>query len=626
MPPSLTDEDRKLLDKVLGKFADAEKVQKQHRTRWEHFYRQYRSYSEFRQYAQDSLPRDVDRGLREMKREFGAELFIPVGYWTVETVLPRMLSQSPRMLILPRDSKSSDNADNMKFLVEAQQEQIDYELVLQDVGKDGLIYGLGVQKTYWETRSRKTKAIAKGTKSQWVQTDKVVQDFDDPMAEAVDPFDFFWDPYAVSVKTADYVIHRTWRTSKYVIDRLEQDWIYVDLTNEDVTGSGAQDKYDETWQQRMKASGFDRPEARGSQVHEVWEYHDREQCIVILDRKWPVKVDAAPYWHGELPFQIFRPTRLPKSFVGIGEIEPLEDLQQEINTLRSQRRDNATLVLQKTFAYYDGLVDPDMLRFGPGVGIPVEGDPRELLFPIPVGDIPASGYQEESALLQDIERTSGISDSVTGAEGTGTSQTATGAQLVHAAANVRIQNKTKLLEKETIKAAARQFVALNQQKITATGQKAIRIPEPGDAERRWTWRPLGPAEVAGEFEVLPEGGSTAPDNTPQMRQDGQLLYQMFSQNPGIDQQRLLPYVLKQMGIEQPETWLAPEQKISPAVLDLIGQQLQQAGVPPQQIQQIIGGAVQQAAAADQQGQPQDGPPGQPAPNGNGNQQQQGVVQ
>ena len=65
-------------------------------------------------------------------------------------------------------------------------------------------------------------------------------------------------------------------------------------------------------------------------------------------------------WHKQLPFSAFRPTVSGiKTLDGIGEIEPLEDLIQEMDTLRSQRRDNATLVLQKTFAYMDGVVDPE---------------------------------------------------------------------------------------------------------------------------------------------------------------------------------------------------------------------------------------------------------------------------
>jgi hypothetical protein len=46
-----------------------------------------------------------------------------------------------------------------------------------------------------------------------------------------------------------------------------------------------------------------------------------------------------------IPFQVYRPTPLQGQMVGIGDLEPLEHLQRELDTLRSQRRDGATLAL-----------------------------------------------------------------------------------------------------------------------------------------------------------------------------------------------------------------------------------------------------------------------------------------
>jgi hypothetical protein len=87
-----------------------------------------------------------------------------------------------------------------------------------------------------------------------------------------------------------------------------------------------------------------------------------------------------------------------------------------MSTLRSQRRDNAALKLAQVFAYSDGAVDVGDLQFFPGAAIPIHGEPRDFLYPVQVGDIPNSSYNEEDRIVQDIERTTGISDSVTGAD------------------------------------------------------------------------------------------------------------------------------------------------------------------------------------------------------------------
>jgi hypothetical protein len=79
----------------------------------------------------------------------------------------------------------------------------------------------------------------------------------------------------------------------------------------------------------------------------------------------------------------------------------MRHLQYEINTLRSQRRDAATLALMRTFAYNETAVDADDLVFGPNMAIPVSGDPRDFLYPIPIPELPGSSYREEEAIVAD---------------------------------------------------------------------------------------------------------------------------------------------------------------------------------------------------------------------------------
>jgi hypothetical protein len=208
----------------------------------------------------------------------------------------------------------------------------------------------------------------------------------------------------------------------------------------------------------------------------VWEYHDGQQVITVLDACYPVQAGPNPSGLAQIPFQIYRPTVVGGRFVGISEVEPIRHLQYEINTLRSQRRDAATLSLMRTFAYNETAVDPDDLVFGPNMAIPVNGDPREFLFPIPVPELPGSSYREEEAIVSDIQRTSGISDPVSGAD-VGASETATGVQLVQAAATMRIQNKARLLETQIIVPQGYDFIALNQRRIlTAATTRSRRRP------------------------------------------------------------------------------------------------------------------------------------------------------
>jgi hypothetical protein len=436
------------------------------------------------------------------------------------------------------------------------------------------------------------------------------------------------------MRTIEFAIHRTWRTRDYLAKRVKAgDWRNIELSDIESLEPSGTGEWNKVMQGRMEARGFaDINRDRDSQLHEVWEYHDGEEIITVLNNEIVVASGPNPYWHGKLPFQIYRPTKVPGEFPGIGEIEPIEDLQREINEMRTQRRDNAVLVLNKPFAYWDGLVDPDEIRFGAGTLIPTPGDPRELIRPLDVGDIPGSGYQEEAALVSDIEKVSGISETVAGGSSDAASTaTATGAQLVQQAASLRVQNKLRLMEEELIGPTVEQFGELNQQKIRTP--RHVRLPgspelepQPGSVlpTQRWSWIEVGPDNVAGKFEYSVDAGASQPDNIPQMRQDAQMKFQILGQNPMADQRKVLIEIMHDLGFTDPERFLAPPGPNFPTLdPNVVGQTLVNAGVPEEVVQQALQQGQQAAAqqgatpvqeggaAGDQQaGQPQGngGPP------------------
>ena len=87
-----------------------------------------------------------------------------------------------------------------------------------------------------------------------------------------------------------------------------------------------------------------------------------------------------------------------------------------------------------------------------------------------------------------------------------------------------------------------------------------------------------------------EGGSTAPENVPQQRQDAQPFVGL-SQDPRLDGQKLLIRALQLMGIDQPEGYLAPQMPQIPA--EIVQQFLQTQGIPPQMFVQFLDSLQQQ---------------------------------
>jgi hypothetical protein len=591
---NLPPEARDLAKKVCEAFELAKDRHEQSRRKWDRYYRLYRSYKDLKRTHADSRNRDVDSILRDAQHGFGADLFIPYVFSVIETTLPRMMSQNPRMLITPAPvsdlgaaRRIEENIENMKLLIDRQQNKIGYNLVAQDVGKSGLTLGIGVQKTGWDKRYRDGRVVREPTVAEegvdWViggvdaqgqPSQKLV--YEGPVAEWVDPYDFIWDPRGWHLNRAlgghcRWVIFRSWCDNNELKQRIETgQWELPEgVELEDATSLGGGDARDEIWRDRMAAQGFSNVDTAADHLHEVWEYHDGDEVTTLLDRALPVMHGNNPHWHGEIPGQIYRPTRVPGEMLGIGEPEAIEDLQEEMNIMRGQRRDNAAIVLQRPFAYFEGLVDVADFEWGAGVGLPVDGDPSQLLHFFPVQDIPHSSYQEEANLQRDIERVTGIDDTVSGSEGGGgASATATGVQLVQAAAGIRIQNKTKLFEQECVKPAAGQFLMLNQQRILSTSY-IPGPPKPGEAHRSWSWYEIGPAGLAGDMEIEPDGGSMAPPSHVEKVERSTRLWETFGQDPYVDPMWIREETLEGFGVENPRKHLIdPMGQIDPEALSM----------------------------------------------------------
>jgi hypothetical protein len=624
----LSPQDKDLLDLILGRVKHFEETLGNHYSEklWTRMDRLYHGWTDMRVALRDSTGQQRDDVYRDARKEFGHELFIPHAYAIVETVLPALLSNRPRVLILPRNEASEANVEHVKAQIDSQQSAINLELRLQSVAKSGLHYGLGVGKSYWLRREgQRSKVVPaawylQAMGKRWAVETSPEPLFDDPTFEPVPVRDFGWDPFAANIDGARYAWHRTWRDTAYVKGRLEDPlgWSNMQLEPEDVeTGNGSAERYRKSVRGPFDAQGIPVPSnTRQPDIHEVIEYHDRSRIVTVLDRKWVVSVVPNETWYGRLPFHIYRPTEVLNQFVGKGEIEPIEDLQLEMNMLRTDRRWAALLALNPILFAQEGMVDPDKIKIGPGEINMVNGDPRDLIWQLDINDVPQSSVRETAEIANDIVRTSGISDSFAGGDA-GSQATATGVQLQLARASARIQLKTHRAEIELMKPLGKHWVALNQRHVVKTRDvEAPAPPVPGQPERRWAWFKLGPNELAGEFDVEIDGGSTTPENVPQKRQDAQIKMTLMGTPVGqlLDPRQMAISILEDLGEKNPESKLnTGAQPIPPETLQLIVQLLGEAGMRPEEAQQLVEGALQEVLQAkDEQAQAaQHGQSGQP---------------
>jgi hypothetical protein len=600
------------------------------RERCERFYKQYRGFRQFRDEWTRSGPNDRDGLLYDAKKHWGAHLHIPLSFRTIETVVPRAIANMPKLLYLPRDEQWRKNLETVRLLIDKQQSQIDIDLPFQAVMRAGRIYGLGLGKFYWRTEVKRRRRMERHAllPTHILGESKPEVTFDDPMFEDVDVFDFMWDPYGSDMATCEWVIHRRWLSTKAVLQRIESKvWSTASAKKLDEDkirslGVAGGNRYNEVWEQRMVASGFDSFHLglRGEQPHELLEFHNGDEVLSILDRQ--VLVQGAENPCGDMPFAAYRPTPLNKQFVGIGDLEPLEHLQRELDTLRSQRRDAATIALCAGYAFDDGAIDEEDLVFGPAAAIRVtNANPKDALFPLPIKDVPGSGYQEEQVIRADIEAVSGMSDALD-AGPAGSTSTATEAQLVQAAHGVRIELSSRRFEIEVVRPVARGFLYLDQRMITRN-RGALVVPGQNlsqeEAMESGSWRqfPVGPGELEGEYEIEPEGGSMAARNIPQDRADANQLMQIAGHSWFVNPTKPLLRALELCGQKHPQSWLRdPDPPIPPQALKL----LELAGVDPNLLSNAV--RVARTVKAPQEGPSAEqvtammGASGAPAPQGN----------
>ena len=608
-------DDRKIVERVMGDVETFESgIGPEFRDMCEQRYKQYRGFKKFRSAWEAAGPNDRDGVLYDAKKAWGANLHIPLSYRTIETMVPRSIAHRPNLLYLPRQEQWEDNVANVRMLIDAQQENIDIDLPFQAVMRSGRIYGLGVGKPYWRREFTKRRQV----KRRLLRPGKYVVGplkhecvFDDPDFIDWDVFDFMWDPMGSSLRgdgRCGWIGYRSWRSLGYCLAMINSGaWntesaraLVNESSAEDVLRSmGSGQKYSEVWAERMLASGFNSShmQARGEHVHEVIEWHDGEQVFTVLDRQLLVQNAENPCV-GEIPGTIYRPTPLQKQLVGIGDLEPLEHLQRELDTRRSQISDAITIALCAGFAYDDAYIDEEDLVYGPAAAIRVRnsGDIRNALMPLPRPEVPTSAFEHERTIRNDFDAVSGLSDALDPQQGQ--ISTATEAQLVQASLGQRIALGSRRFEIEVVRPCARAFLRLNQRMIMRD-RDPIRLPEDGyDPERaategRWKWFPIGPDAIRGEFEIIPEGGSMAAKNIPQERQEAAQVMQMYGNDPNIDRRRPLLYSLRKMGIKDPEGWL---KQSDPPVPAAALQALQDMGIDPR----VIALAVQRAQQQDPQ--------------------------
>lgn len=524
-------ESESLVGDVVSDFNKArDYVKSRYQKVWEDSFKAYNGIRSYRDYAGDS------------------DDFIPETFSIVESIKAAIAGSKPKFKYLPMFDWQTQNTDILNALIEYYWSCNNMtEKVLNWVG-EMVIYGNGVLKVVWKNGR--------------------------PYIRLVPLSDFFVAPDAVHLNRPDepgyarYAGDRSLVTlaelkAKRVIDIETGDLISpyknLDKIHGDATGTEDSDK---TRKETIIGSTLGK-DAMKNQV-EIIDYYTRERHVmvanrkvVILDEETPYKKDASTVKQGVringevkeknikveaitgfLPYAILRNYVDSNLFYARGDVEVILPIQEALNDVSSQKRDNLAYVLNNMWQ-----LDPrfshlaEQIQSAPGAILPL---PRGALTPLEKQDISSAADTEIGRLQQAMRSATAADAAVQGTAQRFSRTTATEVAAQLNQASMRFTTKVQNLEDEGFAQLGR--ILLKMIQIFVDERQMVRIVGRQGVE----WQPFNPQDYQGEFEPRIVLESTADAETAALAQAMQVAAQFSINNPLVNQKAFLENMYKSL--------------------------------------------------------------------------------
>jgi len=398
--------------------------------------------------------------------------------------------------------------------------------------RDGLIYGTAIQKCYWRqeighrtyrTGTRIPNPDFPGTtKVKLSKIDREELVFDGNDMENVSIFDFMTSPNASSIQDAEWAADRSsWPDWKVKQMGELGHWINLRALK-DHPGSNDTSFGDEFKERKSYAYGvFDPREASWAPHVPHYEIFDWWGPLVIQQRDGSYKtricnvvmiepdslqliarVTEIPFWHGQKPYQAWRPIDLEDEFYGIGALEMIARLSLEKDMKRNLLMAATQLEANPMLVVSDEANIPDsQIIAQPGGVIRVPGDPSKAVVPFHVPQVSDAALKAENVLTMDIRETSGATSPSMGAKDPfGEGKTATQHMAEIDEANLRLVPMIQNFETQVLVPMLDQMTWNNQQ--FQSYERTVR--ELGALGMRFHDRyEIRPEDLVGRFLVQP---------------------------------------------------------------------------------------------------------------------------
>ncbi len=384
---------------------------------------------------------------------------------------------------------------------------------------------------------------------------------DKPCIDLVDKLDFFYDPNVDNFDDLRWAIHKTQRH----IDDLRADKKYSNVDKIMPRNSGPYDQDGYKAQRKTVIQVTQKSPDSAASLVDVYEYWgfispgvdeqglplpEENMLITIANKNTVLREEKNPFMDilpgNALPFVPLYDLDVPFEIEGIGEIEPIEKLQEELNDTRNQRMDNVTLILNRMWEVIRSAnVEEEDFVSMPGKVFRsnIPNGIREITTP----DVTRSAYEEERLIKEDIQQTSVGSSSVDIAA-TKKSETATGILATQDAGDTRTESKV-LNMRIAVKKLWRIILALDQ----AFLDKDFVVRIKGQAGVGF--QKMKPSDIKGNFDIDVEVESQ--QNRLVKKQEAMQLYQLALQTPNANIPKAYKDLLELYDKSNPDEYVLP---------------------------------------------------------------------
>jgi hypothetical protein len=513
---------------------------------------------------------------------FGFGLHSPTPFKIVESIHPRLMRTifgSERWFQLYGVGDRDDVAAKaQEALCRDQFRAMGYRAKASRFGRDGLIYGTAIQKTYWKQEvgerayrkgRRKPNPANPGTTHVELEDVKRTElMFDGNDCIQIPIFDFLGPPGASSIADAEWACDRSLWPDYKVKQMIELGhWTGLESLRDD-PGSDDGNFADEFKERKAYAYGvFDgrmavpSPNVPHYQVIDWWgplvirkdeNNYETKMCNVVMlqpeGKALIARVTENPFWHGKKPYQVWRPIDMSDELYGIGAIEMIARLSREKDKKRTLLMNATQLEGNPMWAVSDqSNIPPGQLVAQPGLVVRCP-DPKNSVVPLAFPGVSDAALKAENILEAEMREVSGVTAPVIGVNDPmgGASKTATQSNNDLDEANMRLSGAIANFDLEVTCPMLEQMAWNNMQ--FCNYEKVIRDVGPMGIRFRDRYS-IRPEDLIGQFIVQPLSGFRLMTKTTQVQQ----LVNLFDRAPVVNQMygpnavkmpKLLAYILE----------------------------------------------------------------------------------